>query len=139
MEKNKNRKTIICVIGLGYVGLQVAIAFSKKYKVIGYDKSIQRINELKKINDKTNEVSFLELKNSNVKFTLDKLKIKKANLYIVAVPTPILLCCVSIATTLLLLDGIGLLIIAFILLIILLDIKYINISIIFNNLNYLFY
>ena len=52
---NKNKK--IAVIGLGYVGLPVSVMFSKKYKVIGYDINIERINSLNNFNDTTEELT----------------------------------------------------------------------------------
>ena len=55
-------KKIISIIGLGYVGLPLAVAFAKKYKVIGFDINKKRIEELKKGYDRTREVSEKELK-----------------------------------------------------------------------------
>ena len=46
--KYQNKKIYICVVGLGYVGLPLAVEFSKKYKVIGFDKNVLRINNLKR-------------------------------------------------------------------------------------------
>jgi len=82
----------LAIIGLGYVGLPLAVAFSKKYDVIGYDISKERIEELKKGYDRTLEVEEDELKKAienGLKFS-DKLEdIKEANVYIITVPTPI--------------------------------------------------
>jgi len=82
----------ISVIGLGYVGLPLAVAFSEKYKVVGFDIAKWRIEELNRGYDRTLEVSEDELKealNRGIKFT-DKLEdIKEANVHIVTVPTPI--------------------------------------------------
>ena len=55
-------ETKICVLGLGYVGLPLAIELSKHFKVIGYDKNLQRVKELCKGQDKTNEVTSQTLK-----------------------------------------------------------------------------
>ena len=82
-------ETIISVIGLGYVGLQVAVAFSKLNKTIGYDINLNRINSLKKYRDKNNEISSNVLKKSKIKFTSQKQDLKEANFYIITVPTPI--------------------------------------------------
>ncbi len=86
-------KKIITVIGLGYVGLPLAVAFSKKYDVIGFDINNERIKELKKGYDRTLEVSEEELKEAieknNIKFTSSLEDVKNANIYIVTVPTPI--------------------------------------------------
>ncbi|NPA11089.1 MAG: Vi polysaccharide biosynthesis UDP-N-acetylglucosamine C-6 dehydrogenase TviB, partial [Epsilonproteobacteria bacterium] len=82
----------ISIIGLGYVGLPLAVAFSKKYDVIGYDISKERIEELQKGFDRTLEIEDDELKKAienGLKFS-DKLEdIKEANVYIITVPTPI--------------------------------------------------
>ena len=86
-------KKTISVIGLGYVGLPLAVAFAKKYKVIGFDINNERIKELKKGYDRTLEVSEEELKESieknNIQFTSSLEDIKDANVYIITVPTPI--------------------------------------------------
>jgi UDP-N-acetyl-D-glucosamine/UDP-N-acetyl-D-galactosamine dehydrogenase len=81
----------ITIIGLGYVGLPLAIEFSKYFKVIGFDINISRINELKDGFDSTNEISKLELSNSKENLTLtDNLDlINDSNFYIITVPTPI--------------------------------------------------
>jgi len=82
-------KEKICVVGLGYVGLPLAIALSKHFKVIGYDKKTSRIEELKAGIDTTREVSKEELLNSHVEFTDDERRISEARFIIVAVPTPV--------------------------------------------------
>lgn len=84
-----NRKEKICIVGLGYVGLPLAVAFSKKFDVIGYDKDKQRIDELKRFIDKTNEVYSDEIKRSNIFFTNNEKDISKSRIIIIAVPTPI--------------------------------------------------
>ena len=79
----------ISVIGLGYVGLPVAIAFGQITKVIGFDINQNRIDELKNGIDKTGEVSFSELSGSDVDFTSDLNDLMKADFHIIAVLTPI--------------------------------------------------
>jgi UDP-N-acetyl-D-galactosamine dehydrogenase len=82
----------ICVIGLGYVGLPLAHAFSLKYQVVGFDISKWRIDELTSGYDRTLELSETQLNeaiNNGMKFTLDINDIKDCNIYIVTVPTPI--------------------------------------------------
>ncbi|RAZ80712.1 nucleotide sugar dehydrogenase [Planococcus halotolerans] len=79
----------IAVVGLGYVGLPLAVEFAKKYKVIGFDISENRINELKKGKDRTNEINPSELKNENILFTENAKYLKECNFIIVTVPTPI--------------------------------------------------
>ncbi|MCZ6103073.1 MAG: nucleotide sugar dehydrogenase [Campylobacter ureolyticus] len=83
----------ISVIGLGYVGLPLAVAFSDKFKVIGFDVNEKRVEELNKFNDKTLEINLEKLKNA---ITNNKMKlssniddIKECNFYIVSVPTPV--------------------------------------------------
>lgn len=83
----------ISVIGLGYVGLPLAVAFSDKFKVIGFDVNEKRVEELNKFNDKTLEIDLEKLKNA---ITDNKMKlssniddIKECNFYIVSVPTPV--------------------------------------------------
>ena len=82
----------ICVIGLGYVGLPLAHAFSEKYEVVGFDISQWRIDELSKGIDRTlelNETQVNEAIQNGMKFSLDVEDIKDCNIYIVTVPTPI--------------------------------------------------
>jgi len=82
----------ICVIGLGYVGLPLAHAFSEKYKVVGFDISQWRIDELSSGYDRTlelNETQVNEALNNGMQFTLSVDDIKDCNVYIVTVPTPI--------------------------------------------------
>ena len=79
----------IAIIGLGYVGLPLALAFSEKYSVIGYDTNNQRIVELQKGNDNTLQVKSSELENSKIIFTDKSADISKAIVYIITVPTPV--------------------------------------------------
>jgi len=82
-----NRK--ISVIGLGYVGLPVAVAFGKSHRVIGFDLNQSRIEELKKGYDRTLEVEDDDLAATDIMFTCDAADLKSADFHIVAVPTPI--------------------------------------------------
>jgi len=77
-ERLEDRSAVVCVVGVGYVGLPLAEAFSKHLKVIGYDMNGSKIEEL---NNKNN--------NSNLIFTSDPAKINKADFVLIAVPTPI--------------------------------------------------
>ena len=80
----------IAIIGLGYVGLPLAVEFGKKRKVIGYDISEIRINELKKGIDNTLETSIAELKNAtHLSFTKNLEDLKECEIFIITVPTPI--------------------------------------------------
>lgn len=84
-----DKKDKLAVIGLGYVGMPIAIAFSEKVKVIGFDLNESKIELYKSGIDPTNEVGNEKIKNSSVEFTYDERSIKEAKFHIVAVPTPI--------------------------------------------------
>ena len=79
----------ICIVGLGYVGLPLAIEFDKKYPVIGYDTDNNRINLLNKNIDKTGEVSVDQLEKSTIKFINDLNTFSSKTIFIITVPTPI--------------------------------------------------
>ncbi len=93
--KNQKRKLMskvlnLAVIGLGYVGLPLAIEFAKKRSVIGYDINENRIIELKKGYDSTKEFTSSEInKSSNLYLTSNLSDLKNANIFIVTVPTPV--------------------------------------------------
>jgi UDP-N-acetyl-D-galactosamine dehydrogenase len=82
-----NRK--IAVVGLGYVGLPLAVAFGRKQPIIGFDIKEGRVRELLEGRDSTNEVDSASLKKTKVEFTADPTRLKEADFIIVAVPTPI--------------------------------------------------
>jgi len=87
MELNNCR---IAIIGLGYVGLPLAVEFGKKYPTIGFDINKDRVNELSIGNDHTLEVTTEDIQNStHLKFTSKKEEIEKCQIYIITVPTPI--------------------------------------------------
>src|ERR1700740_3596978 len=79
----------IAVIGLGYVGLPIALAFAKKVKVIGFDINEKRVNMMKKGIDPSNELTKEDFKGADITFTHKLEDLKTANFFIVAVPTPI--------------------------------------------------
>lgn len=80
----------IAVIGLGYVGLPLAVEFGKKYPVLGFDINKERIGELEKGYDRTLEVDEANLQSSiNLSFSCDKSDLKSCNIFIVTVPTPV--------------------------------------------------
>ena len=79
----------IGIIGLGYVGLPLAIAFSEHYKVLGFDIDKKRILELQKSNDITSEIDNITLSDSSAIFTNNYNDLRDCNIYIVTVPTPI--------------------------------------------------
>jgi UDP-N-acetyl-D-galactosamine dehydrogenase len=79
----------ISVVGLGYVGLPVAVEFGKSQQVIGFDISSIRIDELKQGIERTNEVEAKDLASTNIIFTCDAGDLKRADFHIIAVPTPV--------------------------------------------------
>ncbi len=79
----------IAIIGLGYVGLPLAVAFAEKYETIGFDINKQRIEELKNSFDRTMEIDTAALTNSTLGYTCQLDDLKECNIYIVTVPTPI--------------------------------------------------
>ena len=85
----KNKKEKIAVIGLGYVGMPLAVAFAEKFDVIGFDIDERKIAEYKNGIDLTMEVGDKAISKSTVEFTSDERKINEAAFIIVAVPTPI--------------------------------------------------
>ena len=86
----KAKDTRIAVIGLGYVGLPLAVEFGKKYPTIGFDVNRSRINALISGNDSTLEVDTAALESAtHLSYTTDVDKLKTCNVYIVTVPTPI--------------------------------------------------
>ena len=87
--KFKDNENKIGVVGLGYVGLPLAVEFSKKYQTIGFDKNNIRISELNTFIDKTLELTEEELKSADIKYTTELADISDCNIYIVTVPTPV--------------------------------------------------
>ncbi len=84
------KNPVIAIVGLGYVGLPLAIEFSRKFKTIGFDVNSDRIKELKKGYDNTLEISKDTIDSAvNLKFTNQLEELKNVNVYIVTVPTPI--------------------------------------------------
>ena len=79
----------IALVGLGYVGMPIAVSFAKKVKVIGYDLNKEKINMYKQGIDPTKEVGNEGIKETTVEFTDDEKKLQEAKFIIVAVPTPV--------------------------------------------------
>lgn len=88
-SKIQNRDACIAVIGLGYVGLPLAIELSKKYPTVGFDLNEERIKQLKEDIDKTLEVDKKELNETNITYTTEVKDIVDCNTYIITVPTPV--------------------------------------------------
>ena len=85
----KQKKAALSVIGLGYVGMPIAVAFAKEVDVIGFDLNKTKIELYKSGIDPTKEVGDEEIKASTVTFTADETELRKARFHIVAVPTPV--------------------------------------------------
>lgn len=88
-EKLLNGEEKMSLIGLGYVGMPIAVAFAKKVDVLGFDINPQKIGQYLKGLDPTNEVGDQAIKDTTVEFTADAKRLKEAKFHIVAVPTPI--------------------------------------------------
>jgi UDP-N-acetyl-D-glucosamine/UDP-N-acetyl-D-galactosamine dehydrogenase len=88
-RQNKESERRVAVVGLGYVGLPIAVAFGKRGKVIGFDINKTKIDELLRGFDRTGEVSAADLKACQVEYTSEPTDLKAADFIIVAVPTPI--------------------------------------------------
>ena len=89
MAQKKEIERKVALVGLGYVGLPIAVAFGRRGKVIGFDINKAKIAELQKGFDRTKEVSMADLKASDVQYTSEPTDLKAADFIIVAVPTPI--------------------------------------------------
>ncbi|MDR2572968.1 MAG: nucleotide sugar dehydrogenase [Desulfovibrio sp.] len=83
------RRTPLAVVGLGYVGLPLAVAFSRHVDVIGFDINENRLAQLRQGHDNTREVSPEELASAGINYTSEPARLKEAGVIIVAVPTPI--------------------------------------------------
>ena len=88
-EKILKGEEKISLVGLGYVGMPIAVAFAKKVKVVGFDLNAKKIELYKSGVDPTNEVGDEVIKNTTVEFTADETKLREAKFHIVAVPTPV--------------------------------------------------
>ncbi|MEG0775053.1 nucleotide sugar dehydrogenase [Clostridium sp.] len=88
-EEIKDKQEKISIVGLGYVGMPIAVAFAKKVDVIGFDVSEAKIDLYKSGFDPTKEVGDEVIKSTTVEFTSDEEKLRQAKFHIVAVPTPV--------------------------------------------------
>ncbi|MBQ4511447.1 MAG: nucleotide sugar dehydrogenase [Anaerolineaceae bacterium] len=84
-----NGTSKLALVGLGYVGMPIAVAFAKKVPVIGFDLNREKIAKYREGHDPTGEVGDEEIRNTAVDFTSDETRLKEASFIIVAVPTPI--------------------------------------------------
>ena len=83
-----NKKTKLSVIGLGYVGLPIALEFAKRIKVVGFDIKPERVELMKKGIDPSNELAPESFKNTDIKITCNPEDLREASFHIIAVPTP---------------------------------------------------
>ena len=88
-ERIRTKKEFLAVVGLGYVGLPLAVAFAEKVKTLGFDINQEKINIYKKGIDPTNEIGDEKIQRTTLEFTTDPARLKEAKIIIVAVPTPI--------------------------------------------------
>ena len=88
-EKLINKEEKLSLVGLGYVGMPIAVAFAKKVEVIGFDLNSHKIDLYKSGVDPTREVGDEAVKETSVHFTADETKLREAKFHIVAVPTPV--------------------------------------------------
>ena len=88
-ERIVSKEEKISLVGLGYVGMPIAVAFAKKVDVIGYDLNAAKIDLYKSGVDPTNEVGNEAIRNTTVEFTADETRLREAKFHIVAVPTPV--------------------------------------------------
>ncbi len=88
-EKLVSGEEKLSLVGLGYVGMPIAVAFARKIKVVGFDLNEQKIGLYKAGIDPTNEVGAEVIKGTSVEFTADASRLREARFHIVAVPTPV--------------------------------------------------
>ncbi|MDB5283134.1 MAG: UDP-N-acetyl-D-galactosamine dehydrogenase, partial [Bacteroidota bacterium] len=89
VEELLSKKKKLAVIGLGYVGLPIALEFAKKISVIGFDINKKRVELMKQKIDPSNELESKDFDGADIQFTADLEDLKQASFFIVAVPTPV--------------------------------------------------
>lgn len=89
LEKLNSKKESVSVIGLGYVGMPIAVAFAEKFNVIGFDSNGEKIEQYRNGIDPTKEVGDMVIRNTSVEFTENEKELARARFHIVAVPTPV--------------------------------------------------
>jgi len=85
----ENREKKIAVIGLGYVGLPIALEFARKFDVIGFDINAERVEMMKKGIDPSQELEAEAFENTSIEYTADPARLKDAHFFVIAVPTPV--------------------------------------------------
>jgi len=88
-DKLVKREAKLSLIGLGYVGLPIALEFAKKISVVGFDIRPDRIELMKKGIDPSNELEHEAFEGTDIKFTSDPQDLREASFHIIAVPTPV--------------------------------------------------
>lgn len=88
-ERIRTKKDFLAVVGLGYVGLPIAIAFAEKVKTLGFDINEEKVNIYKQGIDPTREIGDERIRSTKLEFTTDPTRLREAKVIIVAVPTPI--------------------------------------------------
>ncbi|WP_407397685.1 nucleotide sugar dehydrogenase, partial [Anaerovibrio sp.] len=88
-EQLVRKETKMSLVGLGYVGMPIAVAFARKINVIGFDINDKKVEMYKKGIDPTHEVGDDIISDTSVEFTADETKLREAKFHIVAVPTPV--------------------------------------------------
>ena len=89
IEKYSLKQEKICVVGLGYVGLPVALEFARKFKVVGFDINANRVAIMQKGIDPSKELEPKEFEGCDITYSFDPKDIQDCSFYVVAVPTPI--------------------------------------------------
>ena len=88
-KRLQNQEAKIAVVGLGYVGLPIALEFAKHFKVIGFDINVQRIEMMRNGIDPSQEMKAADFQDKNIVFTHDLAVLRQAQFFVVAVPTPV--------------------------------------------------
>ncbi|WP_306642083.1 nucleotide sugar dehydrogenase [Sanyastnella coralliicola] len=88
-DKLRNKEATMAVVGLGYVGLPIALEFARDIKVIGFDINQKRVDMMRNNIDPSNELPSSAFEGCDIEFTADIEDLKKANFFVIAVPTPI--------------------------------------------------
>ena len=89
IQELQSKKKSLCVVGLGYVGLPIALEFAKNFRVVGFDINQERIELMRKGIDPSKELEASDFENCDILFTADEADLKDVGFYVVAVPTPI--------------------------------------------------
>src|SRR4051812_34267505 len=89
IEALLGKKKKLAIIGLGYVGLPIALEFARKVKVVGFDINPKRVEMMKKKVDPSGELSKEDFEGCDIEFTYDLADLRKVSFFIIAVPTPI--------------------------------------------------